>query len=477
MLLWGLLVGLLGVLALVALTPLESRFFGRDGGLRDAMTVLEHGGPLLVGRHGATGSLYVLGGADDEGIFVYIPLLGRLFGVSDPVTMMRAFYIALVGLTTSFYPLVFYRLTRSLLAGFAAPVMLLACIQSMSSLDIYWVPAWGMLTLLPPIYLLARDWPRFGLVALVGLSLAASWLSSIRNGSGLPIVIAAVIVLLLRRWRWWRVIPAVALLVVVYISINTFVFSAIRDHRDDRIAATALAHEQRTTSHPLWHSAYIGLGYLPNGHGIRYDDDIAIARARRDSPDISSTSSRYEAVIRGAYFQLVREHPLEAAKQYAAKIVVTVADSSPYLLIVLVTMPAMLLLGPHRRTRRLWVLLTLPGIILALLSPIAAIPNMAYEEALYGTLGVLGILGLCWAIERVEFHARLGGGLRSALGDLRAGSRAPGARHARLRQSMRISAAMLVVLVALLIAGHFIRQSAERWQGSSSGVLVEHLGA
>ena len=73
---------------------------------------------------------------------------------------MRYCYVVLMGLTTSIYPIVFYKLTRSRLAGLAAPVLLLLCVRSFRFVDVYWIPAWGMLTFLPLIYLLARDWPR-----------------------------------------------------------------------------------------------------------------------------------------------------------------------------------------------------------------------------------------------------------------------------------------------------------------------------
>jgi hypothetical protein len=475
MVVWGLAIGLLGTLALLAVSPHEWPVIGsRATDLRDSLDELRRGGPLLLGRHGFTGPFYAVGVTDDQGVYVYVPLLSRLFGVSDPVTMLRYCYAVLFGAAAGFYPLVFYRLTRSLLAGFAAPVMLLVCVMSLGFSDIYWVPAWGMLTLLPPIYLLARDWPRFGLVALVGLSLAASWLSSIRNGSGLPIVIAAVIVLLLRRWRWWRVIPAVALLVVVYISINTFVFSAIRDHRDDRIGTHALDSDQ-PTGHPLWHPAYLGLGYLSNDYGIHFKDGVAAARVQRDAPGARYLSGRYNSVLRKAYFNIVREHPIEVLEQYAAKGLVTIADTFLYLLPVLLTLPAMLLMGPEKRIRRRWILLTVPAMIVMFLPTMLAIPLQGYEEGLYGAIGVLGILGLAWALARVEVAVARHGSLRAAVASLQVAWSAGGDRGSPVRRSANISAVAILTLMLLALGAHAVRRDAERWQGSSSGVLIDAM--
>ena len=41
----------------------------------------------------------------------------------------------------------------------------------------------------------------------------------------------------------------------------------------------------RMKQHPMWHSIYIGLGYLPNDLGLRYRDDVATAKVRELAPD------------------------------------------------------------------------------------------------------------------------------------------------------------------------------------------------
>lgn len=472
MLLWGVAIGFVDALVLWAVSPGQWPMMpSRAADLHASMTVLRQGGPLLLGRHGLAGPFYPIG-SDETGIYVYLPLLSRMLGVVNPTSLLHYCYVTLYGLTAASYPLVFYKLTRSMLAGLAAPIILLVCVMSMGSSDTYWILAWGALTLLPPIYLLARDWPRLGWLALVAISFAAGWLSSIRANSGLPIVMAAVIVLLIHRSSIRRVIPALVLLAVAYISITTFVFGAIRAHSDRRLSAI-VKHEQPAPH--AWHTLYIGLGYLPNSYGVRYKDGVAAARVQREAPGTPYLSSHYVSVIRRAYFDVVREHPLEVLWQYTAKALVTAADAVPYLLPALLVIPAMLLLGSSLRTRRRWMLLTVPVVILNFAPTVIAIPSPSYEMGLYGTLGVVAILGLCWGLAQLETAIVGQDDLRSALIRLRATWSTRYATQRPVRHCVRISAIAFALFLALFIGGHFIRRSADRWQGIPSGALSERL--
>jgi hypothetical protein len=477
MVIWGLAIGLAAAFVLHATVPHEWPVYQtRAVGMRASLAVLEEGGPLLAGRLGPHGAYYAVALGDAPGAFVYFPLLGHLFGGVDPVVVMSYFYVAVVALLAAVYPTIFYKLVGSRLAGLAAPLMLVLSIRAMGPIDIYWIPAWGMLALLPLLYLAARDWPRLGLVALVAIVLAAGWISSIRSNAGLGIVAAAGIVILLRRWRWWRVLPALALIAVTYMSSSVFIFTAIREHRDQRLGVKAMP-DDLITQHPLWSTAYIGLGYLHNRYGIRYGNSAFEVRVHQAAvPGTPVASPQAETLIRRAYFSFVRMHPLEAIRQYGAKALVTIADTGPYLLVVLLTMPAMLLLGSGRRTRRLWALLTVPALLLAFLQPMLAVPGLgSYDAELFGVLASLGILGACWMLAGAEARARRSG-LHFTLAEMRAvcawhvGQRGP------IGRSMRISAIAIACLSLVCLGGYFVRQSAYSWMKARPGVLVRYLG-
>ncbi len=444
--------------------------------MRDSMAVLEHGGPLLLGRHALTGQLYAVDFGDDPGAYVYIPLLSRLFGVKDPARMLRYVYVVLVVLMVAFYPLLFYQLTRSLLAGLAAPVVVLVCVLAMGFVDIYWMAAWGALALLPIIFLLARDWSRFGFVALIGIVLVAGWLSSIRSYSGLGVALAAGIVLVMRRWRWWRLLPSLTLLAIVYLSISVFVFIPIRADRDHRLGSAAKTVDV-TSAHPLWHTLYAGLGYLPNDHGLRFLDSVPLAVVEREAPGTPFLSSHYEAVIREAYLRFLRDHPGEAVRQYAAKALVTIADVTPWLLIVVLALPLVLLLDRDRPTTRRWMLLTVPTIVIAFLAVITAMPRSPYEQGLYGAVGVVGVTAVCMLLANLEAGVRRRGGIAAMLAGTHLCWQSLAHGSAPYWRAVRISALGLVLLTLLASGGYFVRREADRWlNNSSAGVLMEHFG-
>ena len=70
----------------------------------------------------------------------------------------------------------------------------------------------------------------------------------------------------------------------------------------------------------MWHSVYIGLGYLPNDLGIRYRDDFAIAKVNELAPDSGYLTPQYEAVLRGEVARVAREHPGFVLRTVVAKL-------------------------------------------------------------------------------------------------------------------------------------------------------------
>ncbi len=472
---WGLAIAVLGGLALFASSPADWPIMGsRSTGLRDSLAVLKQGGPLLTGRHGGVGSFYPVGAGDDLGIYVYLPWLANVLGVSDPVSLLRDGFAVMFAVAAAVYPVCFWRLTNSVLAGLAAPVVMLFCARSLGFNDIYWLPAWASLALLPPLLVLSERRGRHAWIGLVVIAFTAGWLNTMRSSSGVGVALAALIVLFMLSMRWWRKVAVLVLMVVAYISIGMFAITAIREHRDHRLGVSLSANHPQ--SHPFWHPAYLGLGYLPNNYHIRFLDSIALARVEHDAPGTAYLSSKYESVLRKAYFETVRDHPFEVLGQYAAKAWVTLADTGLYLLLVLLTLPALRSLWLKRRLGR-WLLLIVPSLLVMFAPTLLAIPLQVYEEGLYAAVGLVAIIGISFTIAEFSVAIRSVGALRPALGiALRGGSESwpsgSGVRSKKMGPGLAVALSVVALLI-LMASAHFIRRDADRWQHTTSGVLID----
>jgi hypothetical protein len=254
------------------------------------------------------------------------------------------------------------------------------------------------------------------------------------------------------------------------VSISSFLISSLELHRDD-VAGVNLTNGE-TQAHPFWHPMYLGLGYLPNDYGIRFIDSVAADRVQRDAPGTVYLSQKYESVLRKAYFKTLGDHPLAVIGQYAAKAWVTLADTAPYLLLIALALP-MLLRRARRRDLRRWLLLIAPTFILTFVPTLVAIPLQAYEEGLYATVGLIAILGIGLLIGEFSEVLTQAGALGPAFREFRGGV-AVRVRAPTSRPSL-IAVGVVVALVVLIGSAHVIRRDAERWQGSSSGVLIDRV--
>jgi hypothetical protein len=239
---------------------------------------------------------------------------------------------------------------------------------------------------------------------------------------------------------------------LAYLSISTAGLAAVREYRDDRVG-TELGRGQ-PTAHPFWHSAYIGLGYLPNDEGIRYRDDIALAHAREETPGVQYLSSEYDHTLRTLTLRFVRDEPLFVAGTVAQKLIVVVKDGALYLCPLALLLP-MLLLGDRSGDRRRMVALIIPAVVINLLAPLATIPfypyKLPYEVGLWGSVNLLTLLAVLWLAADLEAGRRPWRVLGTAAG----------------RRALAFTAAGLILVSAAAVAATPIEERATDWQNSA----------
>jgi hypothetical protein len=449
----------------------------RAGVLASALSAQSSGAPPLVGRAAlapgvvrdvaprARGYLALTPG-DDAGIYVYAPLLARAGGSSDALDGVRWLYALLFGFTAGIYPLVFRSLFRSRVVGLVAPwVLLLGLREAVGFHDIYWILAWAVLTLLPPLMVLARRWPRRGLAVAVAVMLGASFASSIRSSAGLPVLVAGAVLVLLQPWRPRRRVLVFAAMLAAYLAIAPLGFSALGRVRDGWLGTGAFSAQR---GHGVWHSAYIGLGYMPNGYGLHYRDSDGVRAGQRSKPGVRYLAGDYEATMRDVFVSMARRDPGFVARVAGDKAVVMLG-LEPFAgaaLVALLCAVVMCVFSRSRRVLRRYVILVLPAAVLGLAPAIAVVPNPVYASGYLAAVLLMLLLGLGYVLSAVS-------GAAAAASELFAARPSWGALSWRGRGALAAAAVTAGLVVFSALAAPAMRARADAWAASRANQSAE----
>jgi hypothetical protein len=398
----------------MSFAPSPSLQSSRIAEVSSAADVLSHGGPPLVVSDVpyrprlATSHLLPAGITDDQGIYLYLPLLADWTGVHDPARLLKWLFIGCWAIAVFALPFIVEAIFASLAAAAVTPLLIDWIVLHVYK-DVYWVQAWVAVLGIPLLVLAYRWWVagrrRAAATITAPLLLAAGFATSIRAHAGTPIAISAVGVVVLaggglraRTGRDWLSRAGVAALLLAAYACVGLAFLGVRAYRDSRVHFAA--QPIQLTSHPFWHPAYLGLGYLPNRFGIAWNDSVAADAVGRAAPGTPYLSARYEQTLRHLYFHFVESHPTYALRDYVAKLRVAVADAlRRYWLLVLLVPVAV----ATRRTRGVkiafWI--ALPALLAGLASPVLAVPLRGYEIAFEGAVAAAWLLAVAWAAARV----------------------------------------------------------------------------
>jgi len=172
-----------------------------------------------------------------------------------------------------------------------------------------------------------------------------------------------------------------------------------------RDASFDMQPAQRLATHGLSHTLYLGLGFVENKWGIRYDDDYGEEIARKADPPVIFCSPEYFRLMWKLYLARWAEDPLEVSRIYADKAWQLLATPTLYpgpafgivLLIALLHLVAATALGAWRRIGFLqgfvvesisvaFLGLFLAQAMVALPSPTYAMPANAFVLVLLGVI-------------------------------------------------------------------------------------------
>lgn len=324
---------------------------------------------------------------DDEGIYLVVPELAQLTGANSSVTVFKAFAAVMMGAVSAFAPLLVYLLVSSVGLAALAPLLVLASFPWLTNRDIYFVNAWIVLVGIPIAYLVAerRGSRRIAFALLAIGAIAASFSNAIRAQAGTGVAVTLALAAIVGEPSWRRRLAGVALVVVSFLAISPFAMTAIRNHSRDVVD---MPRSNTLTAHPVWHNAYIGLGYLPNPWGIRWLDSVAFERAKQIDPDVQPATARYDRLIRHEYFRIVENNPFWALKLYLAKLAALVVDGVEHVAGLILLAP--LALARDRLLRRR-LLLLLPPLAFAVVPPLVGIPRI-YDSGFLASIGLATFL-------------------------------------------------------------------------------------
>lgn len=142
------------------------------------------------------------------------------------------------------------------------------------------------------------------------ISLSAWMLNNFRNNSGTAIIILLIFVVLLWIKKAYLLKMAVITLIILISFIPNFFKKEIVNKRDNFIKINAPDKYVNRSNHVIWHSIYIGLGFVSNKYVSEYNDQQAIDKVNEIMPNAVYCSIEYENILKKEFIQILKASPI-----------------------------------------------------------------------------------------------------------------------------------------------------------------------
>jgi hypothetical protein len=245
---------------------------------------------------------------DDPGLMELVPTLSRLTGLSLAAAYDTTILLTIAGGVFIGYAAFWKLYPESLLRCIGAGVFLCLGFAEVRVADEYIFQISPLIAGIPWLlyFALARR-PYALTVSAAALAFLCSWCSLVRAGT-IPVCMTFLIAMFFIRRRIQR--PFVPCLLLILACIPSVIFeqslTARRDAALGRIGQSATS----PNSHLLWHTVYIGLGFIPNSEVSEYRDGVAGDKVRSIDPTATYASTRYEAIIKHEVWSLAKRKPI-----------------------------------------------------------------------------------------------------------------------------------------------------------------------
>ena len=288
--------------------------------LRDSLAGYVKTGIPLVGVDG--NRLVPTGSSDDAGLDYFVPPLASALGLPLAAsldiflagTLIGSFCLGSVGLLL---------LLRNPWIRYLAILEILAlAVLCLRAGDVYLIPAAVVLAVVPWVLYLSRK-ARSGrliflILVLAGLGLGAANL--LRAYSGTTVLLFCIPILVF----YAEAKPKRRIMMLASLSLgllaSSLYFRHVFSYRDAYLRSQEADYVEAPRQHPMWHSIYIGLGFVSNPYVAGgYCDQVAVDKVRSVSPNAVFLSPEYDRILAEQVRQLVRYHATLVLVNLAAK--------------------------------------------------------------------------------------------------------------------------------------------------------------
>lgn len=266
-------------------------------------------------------TLRATGITDDYGIYYWIPKISRIFNLnlSHSIDLFFAGILLLSLLISISVVCLSFRNLFAKLIGIIV-LIVLSCYAFWIG-DVYVLNSAVPISIVPCLLLLDSK-EKIGLPFYIFSFFSGACISLahyIRIHSGTSTLIFFMIVILLSKFsRLKKTFLAVSLAVGMLI---VFVFfNHLFNERDNYLKKHFSSYQPPRNQHPIWHSIYVGLGYLPNPYGIIYRDERAIDKVKSIAPNAEYLSEEYEEILKSEVLRIAQTNPQFVIKLFCYKV-------------------------------------------------------------------------------------------------------------------------------------------------------------
>lgn len=266
---------------------------------------------------------------DDNGIYYFLPILSKFLG-TDLDTAITVFSLFFVFFFFVISALGFIRLFSVCFCRIIALLTLfMFSLYSLHLGNFSFVCSAGILALVPwGLYFLKEREGKIDWKMVLFLLSAGSYINLanfLRIHAGTPILVF-LLVMIAGAFRFKNIQKVfLSVILICVVLLGYLQFQRIIDRRDMFLSV----HTQRSavksgqdvipSHHPIWHSIFVGFGYLNNEYGIVYDDGCAISLVKKIRPDVVYVSKEYESVLRTLVMRIMQRDPFFVLSTLFAK--------------------------------------------------------------------------------------------------------------------------------------------------------------